>query len=64
MHFFILVNFLKAFLCSQTASLLTFLVYMLSQHPEASMKLRAEIMEIVPEGAPTFENIRNMKYRE
>jgi hypothetical protein len=37
---------------------------MLSQHPEATMKLRAEIMEIVPEGAPTFENVRNMKYRE
>ncbi|KAF9506193.1 hypothetical protein BS47DRAFT_1399699 [Hydnum rufescens UP504] len=45
-----------------TSTLLTFLLYMLSEHPEATMKLRAEIMEIVPEGAPTFENVMNMKY--
>jgi len=37
---------------------------MLTQHPDVTKILRAEIMDVVPEGAPTFDNIRGMKYRE
>jgi len=45
-----------------TAALLTFTLYLLSQHPEVTQKLRAEIIEAVPEGAPTFDHVRGMRY--
>ncbi|KAF9506189.1 hypothetical protein BS47DRAFT_1305586 [Hydnum rufescens UP504] len=47
-----------------TAALLTFTLYLLSQHPEVTQKLRAEIIEVVPEGAPTFDHVRGMRYWE
>lgn len=47
---------------SQTAALLTFLFYLLSLHPEALKKLRDEIVELVPSGAPTYEDVRKLKY--
>ena len=47
----------------QTASTLTFAVFLLSLHPEAFERLRAEILEVVgPTERPTYENIREMKY--
>ena len=49
-------------LTCQTAALLTFLVYMLALHPEAMKLLRAEIIETLPSGPPTFEHIREFKY--
>ena len=48
----------------QTAALLTFTLYLLSQHPQVTKKLRSEIIAVVPEGPPTFDDVRNLKYRE
>nr|GAT51517.1 predicted protein [Mycena chlorophos] len=46
-----------------TSSLLTFVIYMLTAHPHALAKLRAEVLEVVgPNAAPTHEMIREMKY--
>ncbi|KAG7440390.1 cytochrome P450 monooxygenase pc-3 [Guyanagaster necrorhizus] len=45
-----------------TASLLTFAVYMMSEHPEVATRLRSEILEKVGTKTPTFEDIRDMKY--
>lgn len=46
-----------------TASLLTFAVYMLSQHPDVLRRLREEIVaQVGPSGQPTYEDFRNMKY--
>jgi hypothetical protein len=47
----------------QIASVLTFLAFLLSLHPEVFERLRAEVLEVVgPAGRPTYENIREMKY--
>ncbi|KAJ7463233.1 cytochrome P450 [Mycena latifolia] len=46
-----------------TASLLTFVIYMLTDHPEALAKLRAEVLATVgPARAPTPADFRDMKY--
>ncbi|KAI6168961.1 cytochrome P450 [Pisolithus thermaeus] len=46
-----------------TASTLTFLVYMLSQHPDVLRRLRAEILSRVgSSGRPTSEDVEEMKY--
>ncbi|KAF8331895.1 cytochrome P450 monooxygenase CYP63 [Cantharellus anzutake] len=45
-----------------TASLLTFTIYMLCMHPEVTTKLRTEVLKHVPNGPPSFEDIRHMKY--
>ncbi|KAJ4467864.1 cytochrome P450 [Lentinula aciculospora] len=46
-----------------TASLLTFTVYMLSQHSDVLNKLRSEILSIVgPDRRPTYDDFREMKY--
>lgn len=47
----------------KTAGLLTFTFYLLSQHPEELRKLREEIMEAVPSGAPSYDDVRKLKYR-
>ena len=48
---------------SQTASTLTFVVFLLSLHPEVLERLRAEVLEVVgPTERPTYERIREMKY--
>lgn len=49
---------------SQTAALLTFLFYMLSTHPEVLAKLRSEIVNAVPSGAPSYDDVRELKYCE
>ncbi|KAI6140941.1 cytochrome P450 [Pisolithus thermaeus] len=46
-----------------TASTLTFLVYMLSQHPDVLKRLRTEVLSTVGSfRAPTYDNVREMKY--
>jgi len=46
-----------------TASTLTFVVFLLSLHPDVFKRLRAEVLEVVgPTERPTYENIRDMKY--
>ncbi|KAJ7239178.1 cytochrome P450 monooxygenase pc-3 [Mycena haematopus] len=46
-----------------TASLLTFTVYMLAEHPEIVSKLREEILRVVgPTQRPTLDDFRTMKY--
>ncbi|KXN83834.1 Cytochrome P450 52E2 [Leucoagaricus sp. SymC.cos] len=46
-----------------TTTLLTFTVYMLSQHPEVLHKLQEEIMTVIrPERWPTYNDIWDMKY--
>ncbi|TFK21754.1 cytochrome P450 monooxygenase pc-3 [Coprinopsis marcescibilis] len=46
-----------------TSTTLTFAVYNLTQHPDITAKLRQEVFDKVGESrAPTFENIKEMKY--
>ncbi|KAF8308491.1 cytochrome P450 monooxygenase CYP63 [Clavulina sp. PMI_390] len=45
-----------------TASLLSFLFYLLSLDPIRLGKLRAEIIENIPSGTPTYEDVRGLKY--
>ena len=50
-------------LSPQTASTLTFVVFLLSLHPEVLQRLRGEILEVVgPTERPTYEHVREMKY--
>ncbi|KAG8690868.1 hypothetical protein FRC09_011805 [Ceratobasidium sp. 395] len=57
-----LVNILLA-ARDTTASLLTFTTYLLTQHPDVLSKLRAEVLEHVgPNAAPTYEQLKGMKY--
>lgn len=47
----------------QTAALITFTVYMLSEHPHVYDHLRQEIINTVGiANGPTSEDLRNMKY--
>jgi Cytochrome P450 len=46
----------------QTASTLTFAMYMLTQHPDITQRLRDEIFNTVGRGRPTFEQMKEMKY--
>lgn len=47
----------------QTASTLTFMLYMLSQKPQVLKRLRQEILDhIGPSARPTHEDLRNLKY--
>lgn len=53
----------RANLPVQTASTLTFVVFLLSLHPEVFDRLRTEVLEVVgTTEQPTYENIRDMKY--
>ncbi|KAF8998701.1 cytochrome P450 monooxygenase pc-3 [Cyathus striatus] len=46
-----------------TASLLTFAVYMMAEHPEMARKLREEVLNTIgPDSPPTYDTIRDMKY--
>ncbi|KAI6151601.1 cytochrome P450 [Pisolithus tinctorius] len=46
-----------------TAATLTFLVYMLSQHPDVLKRLRAEVLSKVGSSRrPTYDDVRDMKY--
>ncbi|KAI6033791.1 cytochrome P450 [Pisolithus microcarpus] len=46
-----------------TAATLTFLIYMLSQHPDVLKRLRAEILSTVGRsGRPTCDDVQKMKY--
>ncbi len=47
----------------QTANTLTFAVYMLTEHPDITARLREEILARVgPNKRPDHDDIRNMKY--
>ncbi|RXW22105.1 hypothetical protein EST38_g3734 [Candolleomyces aberdarensis] len=46
-----------------TAATLTFVIYLLSQHPDVLQRLRAEILEKVgPNRRPNFEDLKDLKY--
>ncbi|KAF9012880.1 cytochrome P450 monooxygenase pc-3 [Hymenopellis radicata] len=46
-----------------TAATLTFVIYFLSMYPTIMTRLREEILGVVgPERAPTFEDVKNMKF--
>ncbi|KAF8331890.1 cytochrome P450 [Cantharellus anzutake] len=45
-----------------TSILLTFVIYLLSLHPDVTAKLHNEVMAHLPCGSPTFEDIRKMNY--
>lgn len=48
-----------------TSSLLTFVTYFMALHPEVVQRLRKEILDQVgSDRAPTFDDIRNMRYRK
>lgn len=48
---------------NQTATTLTFTVYLLSMHPEVLKRLRAEVLEKVgPKQRPTYADIKEMRY--
>ena len=43
--------------------LLTFSLYMLSEHPDIEKRLRKEIYDVVGQtGSPTYDQMREMKY--
>ena len=47
----------------QTASSITFAVYMLAENPQVCKRLRQEILEILGESRrPSFEDMKDMKY--
>ena len=60
---FELINMLVA-ARDTTATLLTFLTYLLATHPHVLEKLRHEVTSIAAGQAPTYEIIGNMKYRK
>ncbi|KIK16467.1 hypothetical protein PISMIDRAFT_15794 [Pisolithus microcarpus 441] len=46
-----------------TASTLTFIIYMLSQHPDVLKRLRAEVLSKVGSSRrPTYDDVREMRY--
>ncbi|KAG6811218.1 hypothetical protein H0H92_008479 [Tricholoma furcatifolium] len=46
-----------------TACLLTFVTYIMAIHPEVAVRLRAEVLEHCgPDAAPTYDQIRGLKY--
>lgn len=47
----------------QTASLITFAMYMLAEHPDVLNKLRTEILgKVGTNGLPTYSDMKEMKY--
>ncbi|KAK7018487.1 cytochrome P450 monooxygenase CYP63 [Favolaschia claudopus] len=64
-HVLIRDQLLSVLLASRdtTACLLTFVTYFMAIYPDMARKLRAEVLEHCgPHGAPTYENIRDMRY--
>ncbi|KAF8338717.1 cytochrome P450 monooxygenase CYP63 [Cantharellus anzutake] len=45
-----------------TAALLTFTTYLLCLHPDVMAILRKEVLTHVPNGPPTFDDVRKMRY--
>lgn len=46
----------------QTASTLTFAMYMMTQHPDMAQRIREEVLKTVGQARPTYEDMKNMKY--
>ena len=62
-HFAIVSGVKNESFSFETATTLTFLVYMLSQNPDVMHRLREEILRTVgPSRRPTHEDVRDMKY--
>lgn len=48
-----------------TSCLLTFVTYFMAMHPDVAARLRKEVADQVGlDRTPTFDDIRNMRYRE
>lgn len=45
-----------------TSSLLTSLVYVLTQYPEVEEKIHKEVETVIGEGTPNMENIKKLTY--
>jgi len=46
-----------------TAALLTFTIYLCTQHPDVWDKMRAEVLSVCgPDGMPSYESLRELKY--
>ncbi|KAF8736947.1 hypothetical protein AX14_013681 [Amanita brunnescens Koide BX004] len=45
-----------------TSCTLTFVTYFMAVHPDVTAKMRAEVLTVCGNQAPTYENIRQMKY--
>ncbi|KAF8313151.1 cytochrome P450 [Cantharellus anzutake] len=56
-----LINILTA-ARDTTATLLTFTTYLLCLHPDVMATLRKEVLTYVPNGPPTFDDVRKMRY--
>lgn len=49
----------------KTNSLLTFVIYIFTQHPEVVARIRGEILDICPLGKlPSYNDLKGMRYRE
>lgn len=57
-------NLLKKFgSAPQTAATLTFIIYMLAEHPEVMARLREEVMlKVGSSKRPSYDDLREMKY--
>lgn len=53
---------LPTLISAQTTATLTFAIYMLTQHPHITRRLREEILDKVGNSRPTFEQLKDMKY--
>lgn len=45
-----------------TSSLLTSVLYLLTQHPEVEEKLRTEVLQVMGSSQPTYDNIKRLTY--
>ena len=60
-----ILDFLRNFLIAgrdTTSILLTFAVYMLSQHPDVEARVLDEIEAVIPDGAITYDKIVQLRY--
>ena len=56
-------NSFNNLLCQQTLSLLTLTTYFMAAHPSVMKKMREEVLEnLGPNGFPTIEDIKTLKY--
>jgi cytochrome P450 len=63
MEVYLLNNSLSFFAFGQTASTLTFVIYMLAEHPHVLARLREEVLQKVgPSKRPEYDDLKEMKY--
>lgn len=62
--FLLSILFQNVNLISQTASLLTFIIYFFAMHPDVCERLRDEVLDAIgPHQPPSYENLKGLKYR-